>query len=62
MKLVLPKELIGRLLSDSSGWAGIGLAYLAGVLTLTGGVIGMSLVTTLYKAGVSGSVLDKSKL
>ena len=55
--VLLPKELVGRWLSDASGWHGIGLAYIAGVLTPAGGVIGMPLVATLYKAGVGASVL-----
>ena len=55
--VLLPKALVERWLSDASGWHGIGLAYLAGVLTPAGGVIGLPLVATFYKAGVGANVL-----
>lgn len=55
--VLLPKALVERWLSDASGWRGIGLGYLAGVLTPGAGLIGLPLVGTLYKAGVGSSVL-----
>ena len=55
--VLLPKGLVERWLSDASGWRGIGLGYLAGVLTPGAGLIGLPLVGTLYKAGVGSSVL-----
>ncbi|MEM7552684.1 MAG: permease [Cyanobacteria bacterium P01_A01_bin.84] len=55
--VLLPKALVERWLSDASGWHGIALAYLAGILTPAGGVIGLPLVATFYKAGVGSSVL-----
>ena len=55
--VLLPKALVERWLSDASGWRGIGLGYLAGVLTPGAGLIGLPLVATLYKAGVGSSVL-----
>lgn len=55
--VLLPKTLVERWLSDGSGWRGIGLGYLAGVLTPGAGLIGLPLVATLYKAGVGSSVL-----
>ena len=55
--VLLPKALVERWLSDASGWRGIGLGYLAGVLTPGAGLIGLPLVGTLYKAGVGPSVL-----
>ena len=54
---LLPQNLVERWLSDSSGWRGIGLAWLAGVLTPGGSIIGLPIIATLYKAGVGVSVL-----
>ena len=54
---LLPQNLVERWLSDSSGWRGIGLAWLAGVLTPGGSIIGLPIIATLYQAGVGVSVL-----
>ncbi len=54
---LLPKNVVERWLSDSSGWRGIGLAWLAGILTPGGSIIGLPLIAALYKAGVGISVL-----
>ena len=56
-EVLLPKELVENWLSDSSGWRGIGVAWLAGILTPGGSIIGLPLIATLYKAGVGISVL-----
>ena len=54
---LLPPNLVERWLSDSSGWRGIGIAWVAGILTPGGSIIGLPLVATMYKAGVGVSVL-----
>ncbi len=56
-EVLLPENLVENWLSDSSGWRGIGLAWLAGILTPGGSIIGMPLIAALYKAGVGVSVL-----
>ena len=54
---VLPQDLVNRWLSDAAGWRGIGLAWLAGILTPGGSVIGLPIVAALYKGGVGVAVL-----
>jgi len=54
---LLPPEVVERWLSDSSGWRGIGIAWIAGALTPGGSIIGMPLVAGLAKAGVGAGVL-----
>ncbi|MEM7055382.1 MAG: permease [Bacteroidota bacterium] len=54
---LMPQDFIERWLSDSSGWRGLGIAWLAGILTPGGSIIGMPLIAVLYKAGVGVSVL-----
>jgi uncharacterized membrane protein YraQ (UPF0718 family) len=56
-EILLPKNTVERWLSDSSGWHGIALAWLAGILTPGGSIIGLPLIAALYKAGVGISVL-----
>ncbi len=54
---LLPDDLVERWLSDSSGWRGIGVAWLAGVLTPGGSIIGLPIAAVLYQAGVGLGVL-----
>ncbi len=54
---LLPDDIVERWLSDSSGWRGIGVAWLAGVLTPGGSIIGLPVAAVLYQAGVGLSVL-----
>lgn len=54
---LLPKNLVESWLSDASGWRGIFLAWLAGILTPGGSLIGLPLIAVLYKAGAGTSVL-----
>ena len=54
---LLPKSLVERWLSDSSGLRGIALAWLAGILTPGGSLIGLPLIAVLYKAGAGISVI-----
>ena len=54
---LLPKNMVENWLSDASGWRGITIAWLAGILTPGGSIIGLPLVASLYKAGVGISVL-----
>ena len=56
-EVLLPKQLVQTWLSDNAGWRGIGLAWLAGILTPGGSVMGLPLVATLFKAGVGIGVL-----
>ncbi len=54
---LLPDDIVERWLSDASGWRGIGVAWLAGVLTPGGSIIGLPVAAVLYQAGVGLSVL-----
>ena len=54
---LLPKNLVESWLSDASGWRGITLAWIAGILTPGGSLIGLPLIAVLYKAGAGISVL-----
>lgn len=54
---LLPQELVETWLSDSAGWRGIGLAWIAGVITPGGSIIGLPLIAALYQAGVGLAVL-----
>lgn len=55
--VLLPPGLVEAWLSDASGWRGIGIAWLAGILTPGGSIIGMPLAAGLFQAGVGISVL-----
>lgn len=56
-QVLLPKRLVENWLSESSGWRGIGLAWLAGILTPGGSLVGLPMIAVLFKAGVGISVL-----
>lgn len=56
-EVLLPKDVVQRWLSDSTGWRGIGLAWLGGILTPGGSIIGLPMVAVLYEVGVGISVL-----
>lgn len=55
--VLLPQAVVERWLSDAAGWRGIGVAWLAGVLTPAGSIIGLPLAAALLKAGVGAGVL-----
>lgn len=55
--VLLPSQVVERWLSDAAGWRGIGVAWLAGVLTPAGSIIGLPLAAALLKAGVGAGVL-----
>lgn len=54
---LLPQAVVEKWLSDAAGWRGIGVAWLAGVLTPAGSIIGLPLAAALLKAGVGAGVL-----
>lgn len=54
---VIPKEFIENWLSDSAGWKGIFIAWIAGIVTPVAGVFGMPLAASLYKAGAGLAVI-----
>ena len=55
--VLLPRDVVEKWLTDGSGWTGLGIAWLAGVLTPGGSIIGMPLAAGLLKAGVGAGVL-----
>lgn len=57
VQTLLPQDLIDRWLSDASGWRGLGIAWIAGLLTPAGGLMALPLAGGLYKAGVGSAVL-----
>ena len=56
-EVLLPTEVVEAWLSDASGWRGIGIAWLAGILTPGGSIVGLPFVAALYSAGAGISVL-----
>ncbi len=56
-EVLLPKGLVENWLSESSGLRGIGLAWLAGILTPGGSLVGLPMIAVLFEAGVGISVL-----
>jgi uncharacterized membrane protein YraQ (UPF0718 family) len=56
-EVLLPKGLVESWLSESSGWRGIGLAWLAGIFTPGGSMVGLPMIAMLFKAGVGTSIL-----
>lgn len=57
VEVLLPREGVERWLSDAAGWRGLGVAWLAGILTPGGGPIGLPIVAGLSRAGASPAVL-----
>lgn len=55
--VLLPRDLVERWLSDAAGWRGLGVAWVAGVLTPAGSITGLPLAAALLKAGVGAGVL-----
>lgn len=57
IEVLLPKHLVEKWLSDEAGLKGLGIAWLAGILTPAGSLLGLPIVAGLFKAGVSAAVL-----
>lgn len=57
VEVLVPTEAIGRWLGASSGWRGICVAWLAGVVTPGGGPIGLTLVAAFVRQGASVPVV-----
>jgi len=55
--VLLPRSVVETWLSDAAGFKGMGVAWLAGMLTPGGSIIGMPLAAGLFKAGVGPAVL-----
>ena len=56
-QVLLPKGLVENWLSDSAGWKGIWLAWLAGIITPGGSIVGLPIIAGFYKSGVGVAVL-----
>jgi len=56
-EVLLPRATVSQWLSDSSGWSGLSLAWVAGVLTPGGGPIGLPLAAALMRSGAGLGVL-----
>lgn len=54
---LLPKNIVETWLSDAAGWKGIVIAWMAGVITPGGSIVGLPIVAGLFKAGVGTAVL-----
>ena len=54
---ILPKGIVEKWLSNAAGWKGIMIAWVAGVITPGGSIVGLPIVASLYKVGVGKSVL-----
>ncbi len=56
-QVLLPRGLVESWLSDSAGWKGIGIAWIAGIITPGGSIVGLPIIAGLYKSGVGVAVL-----
>ncbi len=54
---LLPRGFVERWLSDSAGWKGIAMAWLAGIITPGGSIVGLPIIAGLYRTGVGTAVL-----
>ena len=54
---LLPKNLVENWLSDASGWRGIAIAWIGGIITPGGSIVGLPIIATLFNAGVGTAVL-----
>ncbi len=57
VEVLLPRDVVSRWLSDSSGMRGLGVALVAGALTPGGGPMGLPLAAALMRAGAGMGVL-----
>jgi uncharacterized membrane protein YraQ (UPF0718 family) len=57
VEVLLPRDVVARWLSDASGPRGLGVAWLAGVLTPGGGPVGLPIAATLMRQGAGWGVL-----
>ncbi len=56
-EVLIPPKFVEQWLSESSGTKGIMIAWVAGILTPAGSIIGMPIAAGLYKAGASLAVI-----
>ncbi len=57
VEVLLPRETVARWLSDEAGVRGLGVAWLAGVLTPGGGPVGLPIAAALLRNGAGMGVL-----
>jgi uncharacterized membrane protein YraQ (UPF0718 family) len=55
--VLLPQDFVAKWLSDEAGSRGFLIAWAAGALTPSGGILGMPLAATLMQAGAGTGVL-----
>lgn len=56
-EVLLSRELVERWLSDASGWRGITVAWIAGIVTPGGSLVGLPMVAGMARLGVGGAVM-----
>jgi uncharacterized membrane protein YraQ (UPF0718 family) len=57
VEVLLPRDTVGRWLSDEAGARGILIAWVAGALTPGGGPVGLPLAAALMRSGAGTAVL-----
>lgn len=57
VEVLVPGEAVARWLGEASGLRGIGIAWVAGILTPGGGPIGLTLVAAVARQGASVPVI-----
>jgi len=57
VEVLLPRGWVETWLSDAAGWRGIGVAWVAGILTPGAGMVGLPMVAGFARAGVGVPVL-----
>ncbi len=55
--ILLPRNLVDNWLSDAAGWRGLFVAWIAGIVTPGGSIVGLPLIAGLYKSGAGIAVL-----
>ena len=53
LRVLVPEAMVREWLGKESGWRGIGVGYLAGILTFGGPFISIPIAASLYQSGAS---------
>lgn len=57
VEVLLPDDVVEKWLSEAAGWRGIGVAWLAGIVTPAGSLVGLPIAAGIAKAGAGAGVV-----
>ena len=57
LEVLIPREFVERWLSDAAGWRGILIAWVAGIATPAGSLVGLPIAAGIAKAGAGAAVV-----